>query len=194
MQNTLFFDTETTGLKKPDHKFPMPVQIGLKLDDANRNEVAAMNFMIRPDGWHVTEGAAAITGITDDVAGSYGVDIISAVDIFLDMVDNASRVVAHNLDFDMMIMDNAVKVYCKRTGHTYGDIFANKQKVCTKLAATPLVKAPPFKRGAWKWPKLDTEAYPHFFGKILEGAHDALTDVRGCADIYYKMLDMGVYE
>ena len=194
MSNTLFFDTETTGLKKPDHKFPMPVQLGLKLDNSDRQEVAAMNFMIRTDGWVVTKGAADITGIDNATADAYGVDIITAVDMFLDMMDNCQRVVAHNLDFDMMIMTNAVKVYCKRTDHEFEDPFAGKQKICTKLAATPLVKAPPFKNGAWKWPKLDTEAYPHFFGKVLEGAHDALTDVRGCADIYYKMLDMGVYK
>jgi DNA polymerase-3 subunit epsilon len=194
MINTLFFDTETTGLKKPDHKFPMPVQLAMKIDDHARTERMVANFMIKPDGWHVTQGAFNVTGIGDVEATAFGTDIITAVEFFLDMVGHCDRIVAHNIAFDKMIMQNATAVYCKRTEQAVFDPFEGKQMICTMHPSTPLVKAPPFRKGSWKWPKLDKECYPHFFGHELEGAHDALADVRGCAALYYELLKLGALE
>ena len=41
----------------------------------------------------------------------------------------------------------------------------------------------------FKWPKL-TEAFRHFIGKDMEGAHDALADVRGCAAVFFAFEKM----
>jgi len=48
-------------------------------------------------------------------------------------------------------------------------------------AATDIVGIPG--RYGYKWPTLQ-EAYRHFTGTELAGAHDALTDVRACRVIY----------
>lgn len=197
MTNTLFFDTETTGLKKdnfPDiHRAqPMPTQIGLKLDDVDFNERAAMNFMVKTNGeWTVSPKAAEVTGIDAAVADAYGIDLITGVEAFLDMVDHADRIVAHNIAFDVTVMRRATYVYCEKQGIEYKDPFAGKTLCCTMLNSMDLVKATPMRYGRWKWPRLE-EAVKYFFDEELEGAHDAMVDVRACARVYYELINLGV--
>lgn len=199
--NTLFFDTETTGLVKSkydptDPKQPMPMQIGMKLDASNRREMLAANYLIVPDGWSIEAKAAEITGLTDDLAKEFGTHLITGVEFFLDMVKNADVLVAHNANFDVTVMRRAAKVYADEIGADYVDPFAGKTIICTMLGALDIVKAPHKSggklRGQWKWPRLE-ECIKFFYNEELEGAHDALVDVRACARVYYEMLDMGVF-
>jgi DNA polymerase III subunit epsilon len=197
MSTTLFFDTETTGLVsdryEPTHpRQPMPMQLGMKIDAANRNEMMACNTLIRPEGWSIEAKASEITGITDEMATDYGTHLITACELFLDMVENADVIVAHNINFDITVMRRAVFVYCQETGQEYKDPFEGKTLICTMLASLNLVKATPKRNGQWKWPKL-SEAIKFFFNEELEGAHDALVDVRACARVYYELLDEGVF-
>lgn len=197
MHNTLFFDTETTGLVKDNYsavhpKQPMPMQLGMKLDAHNRIERAAMNFLIKPQGWHIEPKASEITGITDDLAEEFGVHFITACEMFLDMIGNAQIVVAHNINFDMTVMRRSIFVYSEMVGIDFVDPFEGKTLICTMLGSLDIVKATPKRNGQWKWPKLK-EAIKFFFNEELEGAHDALVDVRGCSRVYYELLDMGVF-
>lgn len=197
MTNVLFFDTETTGLAKehltPTHPTqPMPMQLGLKLDSHNRTERAAMNFLIKPQAWSIERKASEITGITDSLAKDFGTHFITASEMFLDMIDNASVVVAHNIAFDVTVMRRAIFVYSEMMQIPYVDPFAGKTMICTMMASLNIVKAIPKRNGQWKWPKL-SEAVKFFFNEELIGAHDALVDVRGCARVYYELLDMGVF-
>lgn len=197
MLKTFFFDTETTGLVKhkldPVHpQQPMPVQIGMKLDDENRIERGAANLLICPhDRWIVGDKAAEVTGIDNKIADAYGIELESAIDAFLDMIQHADRVVAHNIAFDLTVMRRAVYVYCQMTDQEYKDPFAGKVLCCTMHNSTSIVKAPPYRNGAWKWPRLE-ECMRYFFNEELDGAHDALVDVRGCARVYYELIKMGV--
>jgi DNA polymerase-3 subunit epsilon len=55
-------------------------------------------------------------------------------------------------------------------------------------ATTNICKLPSANgRAGYKWPKL-TDAYMHFFGEELDGAHDALVDVRGCQRVHLHLL------
>lgn len=194
---TLVFDTETTGLAKAkrsptDPSQPMPMQLGMKLDEDNRREVAAMNFLIQPMGWSIEPKASEITGITDAMATQYGTMLITAMDLFLDMMNAADTVVAHNIAFDMTVMRRATKVYSDLIDVPYQDPFEGKKLVCTMMASLNIVKATPRRFGQWKWPKL-TETVKHFFNEELVGAHDALVDVKGCARVYYELIDIGVF-
>lgn len=202
--NTLFFDTETTGLTRqnkphihPDQ--PMPVQIGVKLDAPNTNEMGAANVLIQTntvDGvapWIVSEGAFKATGIDNQRADTYGIHLVTGMEMFLDFLDNSDVVVAHNINYDIVVMRRAMKVYCDVTGQEYRDPFDGKQLVCTMLASQDIVKAPPKRNGEWKWPKLE-ECVEHFFKEKLEGAHDALVDVRACARVYYHLHHIGAFQ
>ena len=61
------------------------------------------------------------------------------------------------------------------------------------LSSMNIVKAKPKRNGQWKWPKLE-ECVRHFFGETLVGAHDALTDVRATARVFYHLVDTGVFD
>ena len=200
--STLFFDTETTGLNvkgKPDtHPCqPMPVQLGVKVDSPDLREMNALNMLIQTNttslpAWQVHPKAFETTGINNEIADRYGVHLISAMEVFLDMMDTCEDVVAHNIAYDIIVMRRAMKVYCDETGQDYRDPFEGKRLICTMKASQDLVKALPKRNGQWKWPKLE-EAMKHFFNEGLEGAHDALVDVRGCARVYYHLHKIGAF-
>ena len=63
----------------------------------------------------------------------------------------------------------------------------DKKEYCTMLQSTNICKIVS-NRSTYKWPKLE-EAYMHFFGEELIGAHDALTDVMACKRIYFEGLN-----
>lgn len=198
MTNLLFFDTETTGLVNrkldpTDPKQPMPVQLGMKLDAANRNEVGAANFLIKTDGWQINPKATEVTGITNALADAYGLHLVTAYEAFLDYVEAADMLVAHNAAFDVTVMRRCGKVYSEIVGEPYVDPFAETEVMCTMLASIDIVKAPPKRNGTYKWPKLE-ECMQKFFNESIEGAHDALVDVKATARVYYYLVDTGVFD
>lgn len=178
----LFFDTETTGLpdfKKPhtDPSMPHIVQLGAILCDANRRVVGEMNLIVRPNGYTIPEEASRVHGITQEMATDYGLKIESVMGLFCALVDRASTIVAHNLDFDVKMVDaslHRLKQPSPRPRETY----------CTMKASTDILKLPGLYGN--KWPNLQ-EAHTHFLGKPFDGAHDAMADVRACMAVYYAM-------
>ncbi len=194
--NILFFDAETTGLKDDKRPAihecqPLPIQLGMKLDMPNGREVGALNVMIKTGDWEISPGAQAIHGISKEMADEYGVHFVTAMETFLDYVDVAEIVVAHNLEFDAVVLQRAIYVYHQMMGTPFVDPFEGKVMICTMLAALDIVKAKPKRYGTWKWPKL-AECMKYFFNEDLEGAHDALTDVRACARVFYQLRVEGV--
>lgn len=193
----LFFDTETTGLKVDNlpcihEKQPMVIQLGLKLDQENRHERARLSMMGRPEGWVMGAKAKEITGLSEELATAHGIHFVTLVELFIDMVDNADIIVAHNASYDVTVMRRAVKVYCDMTGQEYWDVFKDKTIICTMLAAMDIVKALPKRNGKYKWPNL-TECMRFFFNEDHSKAHDALADVDACARVFYELLDTGVF-
>ena len=105
--NVAFFDTETTGLKLdryPDThpKQPMPIQIGIKVDDERRNERCAANYLVVPQGWEMGAKAMEVTGLSNALADEFGTDLITGYEFFRDMIGNADIIVAHNINFDII--------------------------------------------------------------------------------------------
>jgi DNA polymerase-3 subunit epsilon len=72
------------------------------------------------------------------------------------------------------------------------DLWKAGKAECTQRLATPILKLPPTdrmkaaKRFHYKSPNLG-EAYQHFTGQPLEGAHNAMVDVRACAAVYFAI-------
>lgn len=180
----LFFDTETTGkaefrLPAEHPSQPRIVQLAAILTGDNQIERASMSVIVRPDGFAIPKEAADIHGITTEIALQSGVPLVSALFLFSKLCEVSELIVAHNIDFDyLMIQAECARLSkpCKMT-----DI----ARFCTMHAATDHCKLPG-KYGKYKWPKLE-EAYRHFMGVEFTGAHDALADVRGCAAVYFAM-------
>lgn len=197
----LFYDTETTGL--PDFKAPSDaphqphiVQFAaILIDPETRVERAAIDLIACPDGWVIPDEIAAIHGITQDIALRVGIDERIIADMFADLRGIAEVEVAHNLPFDRRIMRIAM---LRHLGMTREEIEANEgdiEQVCTMRLATPILNLPPTAKMAAagftkpKPPRL-SECVKHFFGEDLDGAHNALNDVRACARVYFHLKDM----
>lgn len=183
---TIFFDTETTGKAEfrlpPEHPSqPHIVQLAAIMVDDNRVERASMSVIIAPDGFSIPKEAADIHGITTEIASRCGVPLVSGLYLFSKLCEVATDVVAHNMDFDYIMM----RAECARLNKPCR--MSELTHFCTMRAATDHCKLPG-NYGKYKWPKLE-EAYRHFMGSEFVGAHDALADVRGCAAVYFAMKD-----
>jgi len=92
--------------------------------------------------------------------------------------------IAHNIPFDFMVwksMQFRAGFLESRRGYP--------RQFCTMNATTEICKLPG-RFGKYKWPKL-SEAYFHATGKELEGAHDAMVDVKACKEIFFWLKEKG---
>lgn len=184
---TLVFDTETTG--KAEFKLPAThasqpdlVQIGALLFDDEWKVRGEINLIVQPNGWIIPKEVSDIHGITQDIADKCGVQRHIAVKAFIALASQATTFVAHNIQFDELIMN--VAVFREELVQEFGLASSRMKdsKFCTMHAMTSICKIPG-RYDDFKWPRLQ-EAFKHAFGKEFEGAHDAMADVRACADIY----------
>lgn len=179
--NYLFFDTETTGLplwnersKHPDQ--PHIVQLACVLCDEGGAELTGMDCIIKPEGYTIPKEASDIHGITTERALEEGLALWRAVWSFERSIGVAGLMVAHNMSFDKRMLRIA-----------YHRLKLDPPEIdcrCTMKELTPIMKLPG--NHGFKWPRLE-EAYQYFFNEGLEGAHDAMVDVRACARIFFEM-------
>lgn len=195
MTLALFYDTETTGLplfSEPsgDPRQPHLVQLAACLVDLDtRKTYASLDVVVRPNGWEIPEGVAAIHGITTEHALDIGVDEQTAIEMFLELHSWRTRI-AHNESFDARIM----RIALKRYGYDEGicERWKGGAAACTQALSTPICKLPPTAkmiaagRRHHKSANLG-EAYRHFTGDELVGAHGAMTDVQACMTIYFAI-------
>lgn len=202
MKTALFYDTETSGLplfeqpsEHPDQ--PHIVQLGALLVDLDtKAELASIDMIVRPDGWTIPEEIAAIHGITQEMAMDVGVPEAEAVDALIALWDHGTvDRIAHNESFDARILRIAIKRHIdprEVLRLPVSDVWKAARAQCTARMATPIMKLPPTakmkaaRRFHHKTPNL-REAYQHFTGQPLDGAHNAMVDVRACVAIYLAM-------
>lgn len=181
----LFYDTETTDKANfaGDHTNPHQphiVQLGALLTDPFGEVVAAIDTLIKPEGWiSIAPGAQAVHGIPIESCEKYGIPIKVALSVFNNMLLCVDTAVAHNDQFDKLI----IKSELHRMGKT--SRFEEKKGFCTMKAMVPICKLPGGPRGQFKYPKLG-EAYAHCFPeRVLDGAHNATVDTTACKDIFF---------
>lgn len=186
----LFFDTETTGFydKRMPPDFdgqPHIVQLAMQLCDETGRIILSSSMII--DCPHLIPKAAAdVHGITNEIAGRFGVDLEQAIDLFRHYYRLADLVVCHNVAFDVPVMASEIGRFQGR------DISLGKPTFCTMESAAPIVNLPPTERmvaagiNKPKAPKLE-ECIRHFFDEPLDGAHDAMIDVVACRRVYFHL-------
>lgn len=189
----LFFDTETTGFVQdrlpvdhPDQ--PYIVQLAAELTEDDGEPVAGFSFIIDPGIGEITipTKASDVHGITDERAVALGVSAEFALSAFTHLYQRADLVVAHNIKFDRAVIETVISRHYRKIMPLRKPLF------CTMEAATPIVNLPPTERmlaagfNKPKPPKLE-ECIRHFFDESLEGAHDALIDVRACSRVFFHL-------
>jgi DNA polymerase-3 subunit epsilon len=188
----LVFDTETTGMVEwklpPEHPAqPDLVQLGMLLVDADDWSVRCSHSMLvkLAGGVTIEAGARAAHGISEEECERFGVASQVACALFNQLCMQADTIVAHNMSFDQSIMRTALHRIGNKPDRTEG-----KRILCTKEASTDVLKLPG-KYGSYKWPTL-AEAYRHFTGRELVGAHDALVDTEACLAVFRALVETGV--
>ncbi|MBS0279193.1 MAG: 3'-5' exonuclease [Proteobacteria bacterium] len=184
----LLYDTETQGL--PDWKSPSGgeqqphiVELYAALADAESGHIVdELHAIVKPEGWTIPDDVAAVHGITTERATLEGQPEALVFTRFLQMHARAKERVGHNESFDARIMRIAHKRY---RSDEEADAFKAAPAFCTMRAMTDHCKLPG-KRGGYKFPSL-SEAYQHFFGRPLEGAHSARTDALAAGKLYFAL-------
>ena len=181
----LFFDTETTGLPKSWKapvsdlgNWPHIVQIAWALFDDGGTQLAFRYHIIKPEGFVIPESATAIHGISTEKALKEGRPAAEVLKEFSMAVRGATRLVAHNLDFD----EKMVRVELLRQGMP--EELGTIPKICTMKSSTAYCKIP----GPYgdKWPKL-SELHIKLFEVDFEDQHNAASDVLCCAKCFFEL-------
>lgn len=188
----LFFDTETTGLPKRWNapitdldNWPRLVQLAWLLYDSKDQEIKRANRIIIPEGFIIPPEASKVHGISTQRAKDEGVDLTEALIEFSNALEEADFLIAHNISFDEVI------VGAEFLRKNITSRIANIPKICTMKTTTNVCKIPG--RNGYKWPNL-TELHQTLFQQGFDGAHDALADVKACADCFFKLKKTGMYQ
>ncbi len=184
----LFFDTETTGLPKnwespvtDVDNWPRLVQIAWIEYDAEEKEVSRQNYIIKPDGFTIPDGASSVHGITTERANERGVPLIIVLREFLDAIERSRYLIAHNMKFDSNIIG------AEFIREEMPSAKKRPEKICTMLKSVDICKIEG--KYGYKWPKL-SELHIKLFDTDFDGAHDALVDVSACARCFFKLKKM----
>lgn len=186
---TIVFDTETTGkaaLKLPYNHSTQPhlVQLGWVVLDGKR-QADIQERLVNP-GVPIPADATRIHGITDEMVAK-APTTRQAIMEFLIHANDCDRIVAHNMQFDRLIMRAAIarhKIPCID--------MRSKEWLCTMLGAMPVLKIPG-RYQDYKWPSLD-EAYRALVDKMgFSGAHGASADALAASKVFLALLDMGAF-
>lgn len=188
----LFFDTETTGLPKRYNapiadldNWPRLVQLAWLLYDSKDQEIKRANRIIIPEGFTIPAQASKVHGISTKKALKEGIELTEALNEFSKALNEADFLIAHNISFDEAIIG------AEFLRKDIKNRLINIPKICTMKTATNICKIPG--RSGYKWPNL-TELHQHLFQKGFDGAHDALADVKACADCFFKLKKTGMYQ
>jgi DNA polymerase III epsilon subunit-like protein len=197
-RRALVFDTETTGFPRrgaPVDMQPHVLQIAFVVYDVLERAVVSVYseyIRIAPDV-EIPEESARIHGITRAITNT-GVSIESALLSLYEEYERCDAIVGHNVAFDVDIMRIEV-TRCRevlerlRPGSEKMFTYPMPPTYCTMRAGTDVCRLPRGGGGSgYKFPKL-AELYRFFFDKEMEGAHDALADVRACMECFAALID-----
>jgi DNA polymerase-3 subunit epsilon len=191
----LFYDTETTGLPlfnepSEDPRQPHIVQLAAILVDLDtRKQLASIDLTIRPHDWNIPDDVAKIHGITNEIALDIGVPELVALESFTALWLRSDIRIGHNEQFDARIIRIALHRF---DPGMEADKWKAGRAECTQALATPILKLPPTEKmlraGFNKHKSANLrEAYRHFFGDELVGAHSAIEDAKGCMHVYFAI-------
>lgn len=190
----LAFDTETTGLPlwsdPSDHpRQPHVIQIAAVLMRSDGTEVDTLSTLVKPGPGAVMEPEALKAhGISLARADTEGMECDDLARRFFEMTRQAVLIIGHNISFDIRLM----RIFSARHLGLKWD--NDIPTFCTMKRSQNIVNLPPTPamiRSGRNWPKPPKleECIEHFFGESLDGAHDALVDVRASIRVFRHLTE-----
>lgn len=184
----LFFDTETTGLPPRNGnpltmfgQWPHICQLSWTFGGKEND------FIIRPDGWVIPPETTDVHGISQQFAIANGYPWSHAVDKFVEDIQKADLIVAHNIRFDVhFIAANYIREYgvddFKKNVQPY---ILKERQVDTMMSTIEFVQAKYPDGRPGKWPRLE-ELYDKLFPGETYPAHNAIEDVRALERCFHE--------
>lgn len=190
---TLIFDTETTGLPKKKYinaleekgNWPEIVSICWHVYEG-RELMKKVHYIIRPQGWSIPEESVKFHGITQERADTDGRPLLEVLKEFRVDIENAMRIVTHNLAFDKNIIFNAYYWHLDMNPRAFWPEGAD---FCTMENTKWELKLPskyPRSNDPYKNPSLDELYVATFNEPAPENAHSADRDTEVLQKIYWK--------
>ena len=137
----MVFDTETSGLplKRPGSRFSpyndidlynncRLVQFSGIIYDFNMNEtLAEFDYTIKPDGFTINN--SNIHGITMDIANKNGISINKLFEKIIELFQkhNISKLVGHNVIFDINVIKSEMFRYMKKSASKFSNFKKNRK-------------------------------------------------------------------
>lgn len=194
----LFFDLETTGLPETKsfnsyynykhsekYKNSRIVQISWIIANNKGKILTEHDYIIKPDGFIISDEASKIHGITTKKAIEQGIELVKIFEYFEKDVKNVTSMVAHNLNFDKNVL------YAELYKYGYINLIKKLDTImhlCTGEISKPLLKLPAFYSGEYKMPKL-TELYKWCFNQEMTNAHNSKYDTINMKNCFYYMMN-----
>mgnify|MGYP001765429472 FL=1 len=202
----LVFDTETTGLPRKASRWnagyePHVIQLAAFLFADDGRRLQGGSLIVDPgEGVEVEPGAARVHGITTQIAREQGVPLNFALAMFAHLYGRCEEAVAFNAKFDVEMLELSFRRQGSFKPGMSSEAFWTRFKGgpirCAMEPSVDLVGLPPTEamlatgRNHAKTPKL-AEAYRHFFGEEMKGAHDAAADADACARVWVELRRLG---
>lgn len=172
-----FVDTETTGFARGGVQ-PRIVSISWMVADNPTQPRVFKYGIIKPEGFHIPEGAAAVHGITTARALAEGRPLSAVLKDFAHDLQTLSprAIVAHNAAYDMPI------IAAEFGRIQMADPCRGRTTHCTMLTARS------------RWPRESAklgDVYERLFRSAMKNAHNASADVLACAQIFFALQNSG---
>ena len=181
----LFFDTETTGIKRyQDHL----VQLAWFLVDSDGDVLSENEWIVKPRGYTIPNRAEQVHGISTSHARLHGIELEEVLNLFAEDAKQSQFIVAHNISFDCGILETAY-ASCKLKSPLGG-----LHRIDTMTLSTDWCQLP--KLNGWsgfKRPSLE-ELHFRLFGRGFDNAHTAMADTQAVMDCFYGLIEEGVIQ
>jgi DNA polymerase III epsilon subunit-like protein len=190
MKRYMILDTETSGFGNSDAVLQIAFQVysedGTLLHEGRQ-------YFNHSYEYEISEGAFKVNGLTKEFLATNGVvdqDISANLAGIGIQIDNCDLFIAHNVSFDWRMLQNEWARY---------GLFQDTQHVKTTALCTqndPAIKAfvgARDKNNNIKAPKL-AELHQKLFGCGIDGAHDALADVKATAKCFFELVKRKVID